>query len=64
MSKLTQIILFTLIETIVLAIWLILAGLPFLGHYSAIIVLYIGLLAEHITAYNTGAGRPFFSIPI
>jgi len=61
--KLLQIIGFSVIETIVLALWLVLAGLPLGHHYFAIIVLFIGLLAEHITAYNTGAGRPFFSIP-
>lgn len=63
MSKLLEIAIFTLIETAVLAAWLVLAGLPFSGHYGAIIVLYLGLLVEHITAYNTGAGRPFLSIP-
>jgi hypothetical protein len=61
--KLLEIIGFSLIETVVLAVWLILAGLPFSGHYGAVVVLFVGLLAEHITAYNTGAGRPFFSLP-
>jgi len=61
--KLLEIIGFSIIETVVLAVWLILAGLPFSGHYGAVVVLFVGLLAEHITAYNTGAGRPFFSLP-
>lgn len=60
---LLKIIGFTAIETVVLAVWLVLAGLPFSGHYGAIVVLFLGLLFEHVTAYNTGAGKPFFSVP-
>ena len=63
MRKLVQIAGFTLIETVVLVAWLILAGLPFTAHYAAVVVLFVGLLAEHVSAYNVGAGRPFFSIP-
>jgi hypothetical protein len=54
---------FTIIEVVGLVVWLILAGLPFGGHYAAVIVLAVILEFEHITAYNVGKGAPFFSIP-
>lgn len=60
---LLRIVGFTLVETIVLALWLVLAGVPFSGHVGAVVVLFLGLLGEHVTAFNTGAGKPFFSIP-
>ena len=63
MNKLIEIVIFTAIETAVLAVWLILAGLPFQGHYGAIVVLFVGLLVEHVSAYNTGANRNFLSFP-
>lgn len=62
-SKLLEILVFTLQETIGLVLWLILAGLPFSGHYVAVVVLFLFLFFEHIWAFNTGAGRKFFSIP-
>ena len=61
--KLLEITGFTVVETVGLVVWLLLAGLPFGGHYAAVVALFLFLELEHITAYNTGAGRPFLSIP-
>jgi len=63
LRKLLEITGFTLIETVGLVVWLILAGVPFQAHVGAVVALFVFLEFEHITAYNTGAGRPFFSIP-
>lgn len=63
MGVLGNIILFTIVETVVLAVWLVLAGLPFTGHYGAVAVLAVGLLVEHTLAYNVGAGKPILSLP-
>ena len=63
MKPLFGILLFTGIETVILAVWLVLAGVPFGAHVLAVVVLAIGLFFEHLVAYNVGAGRPLFSIP-
>lgn len=63
MHPLAGIILFTVIETIGLVVWLILAGLPFDGQIAAVIVLLVFLFFEHLVAFNVGTGRPFFEIP-
>lgn len=63
MGALRGIILFTIVETAILAVWLVLAGLPFTGHVGAVAVLAAGLLVEHTLAYNVGAGKSLFSIP-
>lgn len=63
MGALRGIILFTVVETAILAVWLVLAGLPFSGNVGAVAVLAAGLLVEHTLAYNVGAGKPLFSIP-
>lgn len=64
MKSLIGIILFTVTEVVTLVVWLILAGLPFTGHYGAVVALAVGLFVEHYVALNVGAGRPpFASLP-
>ena len=58
-------VIFTVIETVTLAVWLalVLAGQPIL----AIVVLLVGLTAEHIVSYNSRNGRSlvaFRGLPI
>ena len=64
MKALQGVILFSAIETVVLAAWLILAGLPFDNPLSkgpiAVVVLAVGLVVEHYVSVNVGAGRPPF----
>lgn len=61
LSKLQEIVIFTVIETATMAGWLALA---LAGHgFLSIVVLGVGLLVEHVVAYNTGANRPFISVP-
>lgn len=62
-SALFGIIVFTLVETVTLVVWLILAGVAFNGQYLAVVALIVGLGVEHILAYNVGTGKPLFSIP-
>ena len=61
MSIRTKIILFTLTEAVAfaggVALWV--AGHPALGTAFWTVVTFF----EHAWAYNTGAGRSFFSIP-
>lgn len=61
MSNLVKIIIFTLTEAIAFAggLYLWNAGHPYLSIYFWTIV----TLFEHIWAFNTGAGKPFFSLP-
>jgi len=58
------VILFTVVEVITLVLWLVLAGVPFTGHYVAVIVLVVGIFIEHYISVNVGAGRrPFAKYP-
>lgn len=61
MSKLTQIAIFTATEGIAFAGGLYLWNAGY--HYLSIAFWTIVTLFEHIWAFNTGAGKPFFSIP-
>lgn len=62
MNPNVEVLLFTIIETVVLAGWL---ALVLAGHLVAsIIVLLVGLFFEHFTAYNTGTGQPFLRFPL
>jgi hypothetical protein len=50
--------------TVTLVVWLVLAGLPFQHGYKAVVVLAVGLFAEHYASINVGAGRaPFGPLP-
>ena len=63
MKALNGVILFTAIEVVVLVVWLILAGLPFVvsgRSILAVVVLLGGLFVEHYVSVNVGAGRPPF----
>ena len=53
-------ILFTAIELVTLVAWLVLAGIPFNGKVAAVVVLAVGLFAEHYVSIQVGAGRPPF----
>lgn len=58
------VILFTAIEVVTLVVWLALAGLQFRGRVFAVVVLAIGLFAEHYVSVNVGTGRaPFGPLP-
>ncbi|MGH9428098.1 MAG: hypothetical protein ACRD2L_17585 [Terriglobia bacterium] len=48
--QLILILVFTLVETVGLALWLVLAGLPFQAKYGAVGILFAFLLVEHVLA--------------
>lgn len=61
MSIRTKILIFTLTEALAFAggLYLWLSVNPYLGVGFWTVVTFL----EHAWAYNTGAGKPFFSIP-
>jgi hypothetical protein len=61
MKALNGVLLFTGIEIVTLAVWLALAPTHLL---ASLIVLAVGLFAEHYVSVNVGNGRPpFGSLP-
>lgn len=61
---LVGVIIFTVVETIGLVLWLIAAGVPFKGGYGAVAILIGFLFVEHYVSVNVGNGRPpFGSLP-
>lgn len=67
MSPFVGILLFSLIETLTVIVWLALLGVSIPvsggGQLLAGIVLFLGYVIEHIVAFNVGKGRPFTSYP-
>jgi len=58
------IIVFTVVESVILTLWLVALGVPLPGNQLiAGLTIAGGLLVEHTLAYNVGAGRPLFSLP-
>ena len=67
MNPVPGILVFSLVETVILTLWVLLLGvgkdLSSGIQLTAAIVLFVGLVAEHAVAYNVGRGRPPFEFP-
>jgi hypothetical protein len=68
MRPLLAITVFTIVEAVVMTVWLELLGFalpPLLSERGIIaaVVFVLGLEVEHVLAFNVGTGRPLFSIP-
>jgi hypothetical protein len=67
MNPIPGLVIFSAIETVILTVWLVLlklgTGLPTQTQALAAGVLFVGLLLEHVVAYNVGKNRPPFSVP-
>ncbi len=69
MSTLAKIIIFNVIEAVAflagVGAWFAFhdAGHPVTGAVVGTLIWTVITQVEHITAYNTGAGRPFISVP-
>lgn len=69
MSKLLQIVIFNAIEAVAffagVGVWFVLHDHchPVAGAVVGTVIWAAITQVEHVTAYNTGANRPFFSLP-
>jgi hypothetical protein len=66
MNPLIGIVVFSLIETVTVIGWAVLAFKPASFTQTQLLaggVLFVGYVIEHIVAFNVGKGRPFLSRP-
>jgi len=67
MNTFVCILIFSLVETVAVVLWIALAGFKTGANtntqIAAAIVLFVFYIVEHIIAFNVGKGRPLLSFP-